>query len=350
MMTMRVADFQFELPDELIARYPLAQRNASRLLVLDGPSGALAHRQFTDLLDYVAAGDLLVFNNTKVIAARLFAQKETGGKVEILVERVLDEHRVLAHVRASKGPKPDTRLLLDEDTAVIMLARHDSLFELQFEQPVLGVLDRLGHMPLPPYIDRADELADRERYQTVYGKHLGAVAAPTAGLHFDESMLQQLKEKGAQTAFVTLHVGAGTFQPVRVEHIEDHHMHYEWLSVGQDVVDAVAACKASGGRVIAVGTTSVRALETAAQAGQLQPFCGDTNIFIYPGRPFHVVDALVTNFHLPESTLLMLVSAFAGYGATMAAYRAAVAERYRFFSYGDAMLITRNPQPDAPKE
>ncbi len=347
---MRVADFQFELPDELIARYPLAQRSASRLLVLDGPSGALAHRQFTDLLDYVAAGDLLVFNNTKVIAARLFAQKETGGKVEILVERVLDEHRVLAHVRASKGPKPDTRLLLDEDTAVIMLARHDSLFELQFEQPVLGVLDRLGHMPLPPYIDRADELADRERYQTVYGKHLGAVAAPTAGLHFDESMLQQLKEKGAQTAFVTLHVGAGTFQPVRVEHIEDHHMHHEWLSVGQDVVDAVAACKTRGGRVIAVGTTSVRALETAAQTGQLQPFCGDTNIFIYPGRPIHVVDTLVTNFHLPESTLLMLVSAFAGYGATMAAYRAAVAERYRFFSYGDAMLITRNPQPDAPKE
>lgn len=347
---MRVADFQFELPDELIARYPLEQRSASRLLVLDGPSGALAHRQFTDLLGYVAAGDLLVFNNTKVIAARLFAQKETGGKVEILVERVLDEYRVLAHVRASKAPKPGTRLLLDENTAVIMLGRQDSLFELEFEQPVLPVLDRLGHMPLPPYIDRADELADRERYQTVYGEHLGAVAAPTAGLHFDESMLQQLKDKGAQTAFVTLHVGAGTFQPVRVEHIEDHHMHHEWLSVGQDVVDAVAACKARGGRVIAVGTTSVRALETAAQTGQLQPFCGDTNIFIYPGRPIHVVDTLVTNFHLPESTLLMLVSAFAGYGATMAAYRAAVAERYRFFSYGDAMLITRNPQPDAPKE
>lgn len=350
MMTMRVADFQFELPDELIARYPLAQRSASRLLVLDGPSGALAHRQFTDLLDYVVTGDLLVFNNTKVIAARLFAQKETGGKVEILVERVLGEYRVLAHVRASKAPKPDTRLVLDEDTAVVMLGRQDSLFELEFEQPVLPVLDRLGHMPLPPYIDRADELADRERYQTVYGEHLGAVAAPTAGLHFDEFILQQLKDKGAQIAFVTLHVGAGTFQPVRVEHIEEHHMHHEWLSVGQDVVDAVAACKASGGRVIAVGTTSVRALETAAQAGQLQPFCGDTNIFIYPGRPFHVVDALVTNFHLPESTLLMLVSAFAGYGATMAAYRAAVAERYRFFSYGDAMLITRNPQPDAPKE
>lgn len=350
MTIMRVADFQFDLPDELIARYPLAQRSASRLLVLDGPSGALVHRQFTDLLSYVAAGDLLVFNNTKVIAARLFAQKETGGKVEILVERVLDEHRVLAHVRASKAPKEGARLVLDENTAVIMLGRQDSLFELEFEQPVLAVLDRLGHMPLPPYIDRADELADRERYQTVYGEHLGAVAAPTAGLHFDESILQQLKEKGAQTAFVTLHVGAGTFQPVRVEHIEDHHMHHEWLSVGQDVVDAVAACKARGGRVIAVGTTSVRALETAAQTGQLQPFCGDTNIFIYPGRPFHVVDTLVTNFHLPESTLLMLVSAFAGYGATMAAYRVAVAERYRFFSYGDAMLITRNPQPDAPKE
>lgn len=350
MTIMRVADFQFDLPDELIARYPLAQRSASRLLVLDGPSGALAHRQFTDLLGYVAAGDLLVFNNTKVIAARLFAQKETGGKVEILVERVLDEYRVLAHVRASKAPKEGARLLLSDTDVVTMLARHDSLFELEFEQPVLPVLDRLGHMPLPPYIDRADELADRERYQTVYGEHLGAVAAPTAGLHFDEPILQQLKEKGAQTAFVTLHVGAGTFQPVRVEHIEDHHMHHEWLSVSQDVVDAVAACKARGGRVIAVGTTSVRALETAAQTGQLQPFCGDTNIFIYPGRPFHVVDTLVTNFHLPESTLLMLVSAFAGYGATMAAYRVAVAERYRFFSYGDAMLITRNPQPDAPKE
>lgn len=347
---MRVADFKFDLPDELIAHYPLAQRSASRLLVLEGDSGALAHRQFIDLLDYVTANDLLVFNNTKVIPARLFAHKDTGGKVEILVERVLDEHRVLAHVRASKAPKPGTRLLLDEDTAVVMLGRQDSLFELEFEQPVLPVLDRLGHMPLPPYIDRADELADRERYQTVYGEHLGAVAAPTAGLHFDEPMLQQLKDKGAQTAFVTLHVGAGTFQPVRVEHIEDHHMHQEWLSVSQEVVDAVAACKARGGRVIAVGTTSVRALETAAQTGQLQPYNGDTTIFIYPGRPFHVVDVLVTNFHLPESTLLMLVSAFAGYSATMAAYSAAVAERYRFFSYGDAMLITRNPQPDAPKE
>jgi len=350
MTIMRVADFQFDLPDELIARYPLAQRSASRLLVLDGPSGALAHRQFTDLLDYVAAGDLLVFNNTKVIPARLFAQKETGGKVEILVERVLDERRVLAHVRASKAPKEGARLVLSDTDAVTMLARHDSLFELEFEQPVLAVLDRLGHMPLPPYIDRADELADRERYQTVYGEHLGAVAAPTAGLHFDESVLQQLKEKGAHTAFVTLHVGAGTFQPVRVEHIEDHHMHHEWLSVSQEVVDAVADCKARGGRVIAVGTTSVRALETAAQSGQLQAFSGDTNIFLYPGRPFHVVDTLVTNFHLPESTLLMLVSAFAGYAATMAAYRAAVAEHYRFFSYGDAMLITRNPQADAPKE
>lgn len=347
---MRVADFKFDLPDELIAHYPLAQRSASRLLVLEGDSGALAHRKFIDLLDYVTANDLLVFNNTKVIPARLFAHKDTGGKVEILVERVLDEHRVLAHVRASKAPKPGTRLLLDEDTAVVMLGRQDSLFELEFEQPVLPVLDRLGHMPLPPYIDRADELADRERYQTVYGEHLGAVAAPTAGLHFDEPMLQQLKDKGAQTAFVTLHVGAGTFQPVRVEHIEDHHMHQEWLSVSQEVVDAVAACKARGGRVIAVGTTSVRALETAAQTGQLQPYNGDTTIFIYPGRPFHVVDVLVTNFHLPESTLLMLVSAFAGYSATMAAYSAAVAERYRFFSYGDAMLITRNPQPDAPKE
>lgn len=347
---MRVANFQFELPEELIAHYPLAQRSASRLLVLEGQTGALEHRRFTDLLDYVRAGDLLVFNNTKVIPARLFAQKETGGKVEVLVERVLDEYRVLAHVRASKAPKQGARLLITASDSMTMLARHDSLFELEFAQPVLEVLERVGHMPLPPYIDRADERSDRERYQTVYGEHLGAVAAPTAGLHFDEPTLQKLQDKGVHSAFVTLHVGAGTFQPVRAERVAEHQMHYEWLSVEQTVVDAVAACKARGGRVIAVGTTSVRALETAAQSGQLQAFSGDTNIFIYPGRPFNVIDMLVTNFHLPESTLLMLVSAFAGYSATMAAYSAAVAERYRFFSYGDAMLITRNPQPDVPKE
>ncbi len=349
---MRVADFDFELPDELIARHPLAERRASRLLVLDGPSGELRHRQFPDLLDYLRPGDLMVFNDTRVIPARLFGQKASGGRLEILVERLLDEHRVLAHVRASKSPKPGSLIHIDGGGAAEMLARHDALFELRFDEPVLALLERVGHMPLPPYIDRPDEDADRERYQTVYSDKAkaGAVAAPTAGLHFDDALLAAIRERGVDTAFVTLHVGAGTFQPVRVERIEDHHMHSEWLQVGQDVVDAVQACKARGGRVVAVGTTSVRSLESAAQGGVLKPFSGDTDIFLYPGRPFHVVDALVTNFHLPESTLLMLVSAFAGYPETMAAYRAAVAEGYRFFSYGDAMFITRNPAPRGPEE
>ncbi len=349
---MRVADFDFELPDELIARHPLAERRASRLLVLDGPSGELRHRQFPDLLDYLRPGDLMVFNDTRVIPARLFGQKASGGRLEILVERLLDEHRVLAHVRASKSPKPGSLIHIDGGGAAEMLARHDALFELRFDEPVLALLERVGHMPLPPYIDRPDEDADRERYQTVYSDKAkaGAVAAPTAGLHFDDALLAAIRERGVDTAFVTLHVGAGTFQPVRVERIEDHHMHSEWLQVGQDVVDAVRACKARGGRVVAVGTTSVRSLESAAQGGVLKPFSGDTDIFLYPGRPFHVVDALVTNFHLPESTLLMLVSAFAGYPETMAAYRAAVAEGYRFFSYGDAMFITRNPAPRGPEE
>lgn len=346
--TMRVADFQFELPDGLIARYPLAERGASRLLVLEGDSGRLEHRRFSELTQCLEAGDLLVFNNTRVIPARLFARKESGGRVEILVERLLDKHRVLAHVRASKAPKPGTRLLLEQGSAS-MLTRHDTLFELEFDQPVLPLLERIGHMPLPPYIDRADELSDRERYQTVYAEHAGAVAAPTAGLHFDDAMLAALADMGVETAFVTLHVGAGTFQPVRVERLEDHHMHHEWLEVGQETVDAILRCKTRGGRVIAVGTTSVRSLETAAKGGRLAPFSGDTDIFLYPGCRFRVVDALVTNFHLPESTLLMLVSAFAGHAATMHAYRQAVAEQYRFFSYGDAMFITRNPNPDAPE-
>jgi S-adenosylmethionine:tRNA ribosyltransferase-isomerase len=336
---MRVADFDFELPDALIARHPLAERRASRLLVLDGPSGALAHRQFSDLLEYVRPGDLMVFNNTRVIPARLFGQKASGGRLEVLVERVLDSHRVLAHVRSSKSPKPGSTILIDGGGEAQMLARHDALFELRFAEEVLPLLERVGHMPLPPYIDRPDDAADRERYQTVYAERAGAVAAPTAGLHFDQALLASLAEMGVESAFVTLHVGAGTFQPVRVERIEDHHMHSEWLEVGQEVVDAVAACRARGGRVVAVGTTSV-----------LKAFSGDTDIFIYPGRPLHVVDALVTNFHLPESTLLMLVSAFAGYPETMAAYKSAVAEGYRFFSYGDAMFITRNPAPRGPED
>lgn len=347
---MRVADFHFELPEALIARHPLAERRASRLLVLDGETGALNHRHFADLLEYLRPGDLMVFNNTRVIPARLFGQKASGGKLEILVERVLDSHRVLAHVRSSKSPKPGSMLLIDGGGEAEMIARHDALFELKFAEEVLPLLDRVGHMPLPPYIDRPDEDSDRERYQTVYARHAGAVAAPTAGLHFDQALLEAIAAKGVASTFVTLHVGAGTFQPVRVERIEDHHMHHEWLEVGQDVVDAVAACRARGGRVIAVGTTSVRSLESAARDGELKAFSGDTDIFLYPGRPFHVVDALVTNFHLPESTLLMLVSAFAGYPETMAAYAAAVERGYRFFSYGDAMFITRNPAPRGPED
>jgi len=346
---MRLSDFAFDLPDELIARHPLAERRASRLLCLDGPSGELSDRHFADLLDYLRHGDLMVFNNTRVIPARLFGRKETGGQLEVLVERVLDEYRVLAHIRSSKSPKPGSRILLDGDASAEMVARHAALFELRFAEPVLPLLERVGHMPLPPYIDRPDEDTDRERYQTVYAKRQGAVAAPTAGLHFDQALLQAIADKGVATTEVTLHVGAGTFQPVRVERIEDHVMHQEWLEVGPDVVAAVEQCKARGGRVIAVGTTSVRSLESAARDGQLKPFSGDTDIFLYPGKTFHVVDALVTNFHLSESTLLMLVSAFAGYPEIMAAYAAAVARGYRFFSYGDAMFITRNPAARGPE-
>ncbi|EOJ9613254.1 TPA: tRNA preQ1(34) S-adenosylmethionine ribosyltransferase-isomerase QueA [Serratia marcescens] len=350
---MRVADFSFELPESLIAHYPQAERSACRLLQLDGPSGALTHGVFTDLLDKLEAGDLLVFNNTRVIPARMFGRKVSGGKIEVLVERVLDDHRVLAHVRASKAPKPGAELLLgdDESIAATMVARHETLFELRFndERDVFAILNAAGHMPLPPYIARPDEDADRELYQTVYSEKPGAVAAPTAGLHFDEPLLAALRAKGVEMAFVTLHVGAGTFQPVRVETIEDHVMHAEYAEVPQEVVDAVLACKARGKRVVAVGTTSVRSLESAAAASKealIAPFFGDTSIFIYPGYHYQVIDALVTNFHLPESTLIMLVSAFAGYKNTMNAYQQAVAEQYRFFSYGDAMFISRNPQAE----
>ncbi|HFO0259497.1 TPA: tRNA preQ1(34) S-adenosylmethionine ribosyltransferase-isomerase QueA [Serratia marcescens] len=350
---MRVADFSFELPESLIAHYPQAERSACRLLQLDGPSGALTHGVFTDLLDKLEAGDLLVFNNTRVIPARMFGRKVSGGKIEVLVERVLDDHRVLAHVRASKAPKSGAELLLgdDESIAATMVARHETLFELRFndERDVFTILNAAGHMPLPPYIARPDEDADRELYQTVYSEKPGAVAAPTAGLHFDEPLLAALRAKGVEMAFVTLHVGAGTFQPVRVETIEDHVMHAEYAEVPQEVVDAVLACKARGKRVVAVGTTSVRSLESAAAASKealIAPFFGDTSIFIYPGYHYQVIDALVTNFHLPESTLIMLVSAFAGYKNTMNAYQQAVAEQYRFFSYGDAMFISRNPQAE----
>lgn len=341
---MRRQDFSYELPDELIARRPTETRTGSRLLMLDGPSGELAHKQFPDLLNLVEEGDLMVFNNTRVIPARVFGQKASGGKLEILAERVLDAHSILAHVRSSKAPKPGSTIILQDGTEVEMVARHEALFELRFpaDTTALDVLENIGHMPLPPYIDREDEADDKERYQTVYGTQKGAVAAPTAGLHFDDALLAKLKDKGVQQAFVTLHVGAGTFQPVRVDNIFEHHMHSEVMHVSQEVCDLIKATKAAGKRVIAVGTTSVRCLETAAQNGVVEPYQGDTDIFIYPGYQYKVVDALVTNFHLPESTLLMLVSAFAGYKHTMNAYQQAVAQRYRFFSYGDAMFITHN--------
>ena len=339
---MQVSDFHFDLPGELIARFPTEQRTASRLLCLEGESGRLEHGQFTDLLEKLNKGDLLVFNNTRVIPARLFGKKESGGKIEILVERVLNEREVLAHVRSSKSPKAGSKLVLEDGSKVEMLGREGALFHLGFpaETGVIKVLNQLGHMPLPPYIDREDVLSDRERYQTVYAEKEGAVAAPTAGLHFDDAFIEALREKGVDTAYVTLHVGAGTFQPVKVDKIEDHHMHSEYIEVEQAVVDKVKRVRAAGGRVVAVGTTSLRSLESASQTGELAEFKGDSDIFIYPGYKFKSVDALVTNFHLPESTLIMLVSAFAGHSNVMNAYDQAVKEHYRFFSYGDAMFIT----------
>lgn len=338
---MQVKDFYFDLPDELIASYPLPERTASRLLCLDGTCGKLEHRTFSDLPDLLNPEDLVVFNNTRVIPARLFGEKATGGKVEVLVERVLDTQRVLAHVRASRAPKPGAQLLLEGGISASVLGREANLFELLFEgdEPVLALLEQHGHMPLPPYMNREDQHEDRNRYQTVYAQAPGAVAAPTAGLHFDDALLARLKAKGVATAFVTLHVGAGTFQPVKVDKIEDHLMHAEYIEVDESVCAAVKAARGRGGRVLAVGTTSVRALESASAGGEIAPFMGDTAIFIYPGYQFKTVDLLVTNFHLPESTLIMLVSAFAGYESTMQAYAEAVKEKYRFFSYGDAMFI-----------
>jgi S-adenosylmethionine:tRNA ribosyltransferase-isomerase len=345
---MRVADFSFDLPEELIARYPTPDRTASRLLTLNGNTGELTDGTFLKLVEQIKPGDLLVFNNTRVIPARMFGQKSTGGKVEVLVERLIDEQSVLAHIRASKAPKVGSELLLEGKVKATMVARHDALFELKIHggQSVLEVLDAIGHMPLPPYIDRPDENSDRERYQTVYNEKPGAVAAPTAGLHFDEAMLATLKDKGVDFAFVTLHVGAGTFQPVKVDEIADHIMHTEYVEVSMEVVEQIKKTKGSGGRIIAVGTTSVRSLESAAKKAQekgteLAPFYQDTDIFITPGYQFQLIDGLITNFHLSESTLLMLVSAFAGYDNIIGAYQHAIEEKYRFFSYGDAMFLTK---------
>lgn len=343
---MQRTDFDYHLPEELIAQQPLAERSASRMLLLDAETDRLQDRMFTDIGDYLRAGDLLVFNDTRVIPARLFGSKASGGKVEVMIERVLDAHNALAHVRASKSPKPGARLHLDGGVEVEVTGRDGALFQLCFHdaRPVFEVLDAVGHMPLPPYIAREDELADRERYQTVFARNPGAVAAPTAGLHFDQTMLDKLSEKGVEQAFVTLHVGAGTFQPVRADKLEDHRMHAEYVEVSRQVCEQIAATRARGGRVVAVGTTALRSLEGAAQAmGGLARFAGETDIFITPGYTFQVVDMLITNFHLPESTLLMLVSALAGYERVMAAYQHAVEQKYRFFSYGDAMLVIPEP-------
>lgn len=339
---MKTSDFHFDLPDELIARYPMAERSASRLLCLNGATGERAHHTFKDLASMLEPGDLLVFNNTKVIPARLFGEKLSGGKLEALIERVTGEHEALAHLRSSRSPKPGSRILLG-GVEVEVVGREGALFQLRFldERSLLSILDEVGHMPLPPYMERDDAEEDRERYQTVYAEKPGAVAAPTAGLHFDEPLLQVLKEKGVNFAYVTLHVGAGTFQPVKVDNIHDHEMHAEYIEVSQDVVDAVNVTRAAGKRVVAVGTTSVRSLESASQSGEIVPFYDESRIFIYPGYRFRSVDAMITNFHLPESTLIMLVSAFAGRDNTMAAYAEAVAQRYRFYSYGDAMFLSR---------
>ncbi len=338
---MQRSDFYFDLPPELIAQYPPAERGASRLLLVNPPSTQFSDLQFADFIDLVQPNDLLVFNDTRVIPARLFGHKASGGRVEILIERLQEHGRVLAHVRASKSPKAGARITLEGGLELAVLGREDDLFQLQFlsDQPLLSLLERYGHIPLPPYISRSDEAQDSERYQTVYARQPGAVAAPTAGLHFSPALLEQLEQRGVQRCFVTLHVGAGTFRPVRVDDIQQHQMHQEWFAVEHSVCEAVAATRARGGRVIAVGTTAVRALESAAASGQLQAGCGETRIFIYPGYQFRVVDALLTNFHLPESTLLMLVSALAGYETVMAAYQHAVTQRYRFFSYGDAMFL-----------
>jgi S-adenosylmethionine:tRNA ribosyltransferase-isomerase len=340
---MQRSDFRFDLPPELIAQRPLPERGASRLLVVDGLTGEYRDRMFAHLPSLLHPEDLLVFNDTRVLPARLFAQKETGGRVEILVERLLAPRRLVAQLRASKTPKPNAPLRLPGDEVLTVENRdEDGFFVLCSESADFAdLLRRHGHTPLPPYIDRADDAADRERYQTVYARRDGAVAAPTAGLHFDAPMLEHLRGMGVEFAQVTLHVGAGTFQPVREEDISKHRMHAEWLEVTEQVCDRIAAARARGGRVVAVGTTTVRSLETAAADGALRPFRGDSRLFIRPGFRFRVIDALLTNFHLPESTLLMLVSAFAGYETVMTAYRYAVEKRYRFFSYGDAMFLTR---------
>jgi S-adenosylmethionine:tRNA ribosyltransferase-isomerase len=342
-----LSDFDFALPPELIAQHPAAERSGSRLL--DGTGAAPADRMFRELPSLLASGDLLVFNDTRVIKARLFGAKDTGGAVEALVERVLPGHEVLAHLRASKSPRPGQRVRFAEAFDAEVLGRDgpdDSLFRLRFPSEPLALLEAHGHVPLPPYIEHADEADDAARYQTVFAARPGAVAAPTAALHFDQPMLDRLRDAGIAMARVTLHVGAGTFQPVRSENLAEHKMHSEWFEVPQATVDAIEQARARGGRVMAVGTTTLRALESAARDGTLVAGARDTDLFITPGYRFRVIERLLTNFHLPKSTLLMLVSAFSGYEHIRALYRHAVEQRYRFFSYGDAMLLGRREPAD----
>ena len=346
---MQKSDFFYELPEELIAQAPPERRGESRLLCVD-ELGHVMDRRFRDLPDLLCEGDLLVLNDTRVMPARLYGQKSSGGRVEVLIERILDDKCALALVRASKSPKPGTVIMLEGGFTCTVAERRETLFLLEFTDgaSVDEVLETVGHIPLPPYIARSDSTDDRERYQTVFAKSSGAVAAPTAGLHFDESMLAKLADRGIDHVFVTLHVGSGTFQPVRVDDLDQHRMHPEVCQVSQATVNRIDETRGKGGRVIAVGTTVVRSLESASRSGKLEPFKGETRLFIKPGYQFNCVDALVTNFHLPESTLLALVSAFAGYPEVMAAYRHAVEHKYRFFSYGDAMFLTRNQRAAFP--
>ncbi len=341
---MRTTEFDFLLPNELIAQFPTKERSASRLLILNGNNGLISDEQFIDICQFIDAGDLLIFNNTKVIKARLVGQKESGGAIEALVERIIDEHHVLAHIRASKSPKPGARLIFANAFKAEVEARQDDLFLLRIDSPrrVLDLLDEYGSLPLPPYITHTADEFDDERYQTVFAKDPGAVAAPTAGLHFDDDVIKRLEAKGVNVAYVTLHVGAGTFQPVRVDNINEHKMHSELYSVPAETIALIKTTQTSGKKVTAIGTTALRALESAARSGKLVAGNGETDIFITPGYKFKVVDRLLTNFHLPKSTLLMLVSAFAGFENIQKSYQHAIAQEYRFFSYGDAMLIERS--------
>jgi len=341
---MRTTEFDFLLPNELIAQFPTKERSASRLLRLNENNGLISDEQFIDICQFIDAGDLLIFNNTKVIKARLVGQKESGGAIEALVERIIDEHHVLAHIRASKSPKPGARLIFANAFKAEVEARQDDLFLLRIDSPrrVLDLLDEYGSLPLPPYITHTADEFDDERYQTVFAKDPGAVAAPTAGLHFDDDVIKRLEAKGVNVAYVTLHVGAGTFQPVRVDNINEHKMHSELYSVPAETIALIKTTQTSGKKVTAIGTTALRALESAARSGKLVAGNGETDIFITPGYKFKVVDRLLTNFHLPKSTLLMLVSAFAGFENIQKSYQHAIAQEYRFFSYGDAMLIERS--------